>query len=54
MKKGSIILSFHAYGLILPVMKKLLIILFLCVSAVSVYAQEDRRHIAVTRLAALI
>lgn len=48
MKKGSIILSFHAYGLILPVMKKLLIILFLCVSAVSVYAQEDRRHIAVT------
>lgn len=41
-------MSFHAYGLILPVMKKLLIILFLCVSAVSVYAQEDRRHIAVT------
>lgn len=25
MKKGSIILSFHAYGLILPMMKKLLI-----------------------------
>lgn len=46
MKKGSIILSFHAYGLILPVMKKLLIILFLCVLAVSAFAQEDRRQIA--------
>lgn len=47
MKKGIIILSSHAYRLILPVMKKLLIILFLYVSAVSAFAQEDRQKIVV-------